>query len=223
MSLHRTAFPTEVDYPETDGKPIAETDIHADLMIELRESLKRFFADEPDVYVSGNLLLYYVEGDPRKSVAPEVFVVRGVGSHRQRVYKLWQEGCPPEAVCEISSRETWAEDLHKKFQLYARLGVREYFIFDPEYDYLYETLLAFRLEDGIYEPIAVTDGRVRSEALGLEPVDTGTTLRLFNPETGQFLPTRAEIEAARAQAEAERADAERRAPTGRSRPSTGRS
>jgi multidrug efflux pump subunit AcrA (membrane-fusion protein) len=115
--------------------------------------------------------------------------------------------------------------LHKKFQLYARLGVREYFIFDPAYTSLYEPLLAFRLEDGIYEPVTVTDGRVRSEALGLELVDTGTTLRLFNPETGQFLPTRAEIEAAREraeaerqqalaareQAEAERAEAERRA------------
>lgn len=136
MSLHRKAFPTEVDYPETDGKPMAETDIHADLMIQLRESLKSFFASQPDVYVSGNLLLYYEEGNPRKSVSPDVFVVFGAGKHKRRIYKLWQERRAPDVVFEISSRGTWGEDLHKKFQLYARLGVSEYYVFDPEYDYL---------------------------------------------------------------------------------------
>jgi Uma2 family endonuclease len=208
MSLHRKAFPTEVDYPETDGKPMAETDIHADLMIQLRESLKSFFASQPDVYVSGNLLLYYEEGNPRKSVSPDVFVVFGVGKHKRRIYKLWQEGRAPDVVFEISSRGTWGEDLHKKFQLYARLGVGEYYVFDPEYDYLYQPLLAFRLEDGLYEAVEVVDGRVHSDALGLDLVDTGETLRLFDPRTGRFLPTREEIEAAREQAEAAREQAE---------------
>jgi Uma2 family endonuclease len=208
MSLHRKAFPTEVDYPETDGKPMAETDIHADLMIQLRESLKSFFASQPDVYVSGNLLLYYEEGNPRKSVSPDVFVVFGVGKHKRRIYKLWQEGRAPDVVFEISSRGTWGEDLHKKFQLYARLGVGEYYVFDPEYDYLYQPLLAFRLEEGLYEAVEVVDGRVHSDALGLDLVDTGETLRLFDPRTGRFLPTREEIEAAREQAEAAREQAE---------------
>jgi Uma2 family endonuclease len=210
MSLHRKAFPTEIDYPETDGKPMAETDIHAELMIQLRESLKSFFASRPDVYVSGNLLLYYEEGNPRKSISPDVFVVFGVGNHKRRVYKLWQEGHAPDVVFEISSRGTWGEDLHKKFQLYARLGVGEYYVFDPEYDYLYQPLLAFRLEEGLYEAVEVVDGRVHSDALGLDLVDTGETLRLFDPRTGRFLPTREEIESAREEAEAARAQAEAR-------------
>jgi Uma2 family endonuclease len=208
MSLHRKAFPTEIDYPETDGKPMAETDVHRDLMKELIDELSDFFQHEPDVYVSGNLLVYYEEGNPRKNVSPDIFVVRGVGKHRRHVYKLWEEGRAPDVVIEISSRKTWAEDLHKKLQLYARLGVREYFVFDPEYDYLDQPLLAFRSEDGILEPVAVTDGCARSEALGLELIDTGTTLRLRDVQTGLLLPIRSEIEAALRQAEIARIEAE---------------
>jgi Uma2 family endonuclease len=208
MSLHRQAFPTEIDYPETDGKPMAETDVHRDLMNELIDGLGAFFQDRPDVYVSGNLLLYYEEGNPRKSVSPDVFVVFGVGNRKRRIYKLWQEGRGPDVVFEISSRGTWGEDLHKKFQLYARMGVGEYYIFDPEYDSLYQPLLAFRLEEGLYEPVEVVDGRAHSAALGLDLVDTGKTLRLFNPQTGRFLPNREEIEAAREEAEAAREQAE---------------
>jgi hypothetical protein len=99
-------------------------------------------------------------------------------------------------VIELSSRRTWGDDLQKKWRLYARLGVREYYIFDPEYDYLDPALVAYRLSKrGELAKVKVKHRRVLSEALGLELVDTGQTLRLFNPATGQFLPTRAEIEA----------------------------
>jgi len=208
MSVRKPVYSTSIDYPETDGKPMAETDVPAHLMMDLRFALDSFFRDEPDVYVSGNLLIYYVEGDPKKRVAPDVFVVRGVSRGPRRIYKLWEEGRPPEVVVELSSRQTWREDLHVKWQLYAQLGVREYFIFDPEYDYLPEPLVGYRLEEGGYAPLEVTGGRVRSEVLGLELVDTGETLRLCDPRTGQFLPTGLEEAAARQQAEeAHRAEA----------------
>jgi Uma2 family endonuclease len=181
---------------------MAETDIHRDLMSELIAQLKTFFQDEPNVYVSGNLLLYYVEGNPRQSVSPDIFVVRGISKAPRRIYKLWEEGRAPDVVIEMSSRSTWEEDLHRKWQLYQRLGVREYYIFDPEYDYLPQPLLAYRLVENEFEPVEVSEGRVRSEALGLELVDTGETLRLFDPRTGQFLLTQRETEVAR-QAEAE--------------------
>lgn len=204
MSL-RNPKPTTIDYPETDGKPMAETDFHIELMMNLRFALKNFFRDAPDVYVGSNLLLYYVEGNPHKSVAPDVFVVRGVGNHQRRIYKLWEEGRPPEVVIEISSRQTWGDDLQRKWQLYQQLGVAEYFIFDPEYDYLVEPLVAYRLEEGQYVPLEVVEGRVRSEALGLELVDTGETLRLFDPRIERFLPTPTEEAEARGRAEQEAA------------------
>src|SRR5437764_994722 len=127
MSLRKKAFSTDIEYPETDGKPMAETDVHATLMIELRSALEAFFRHAPDIYVSGNLLLYYEEGNPRKSVAPDVFVVRGVSKEQRRIYKLWEEGHAPDVVFEISSRSTYKEDLQRKWHLYAQLGVAEYY------------------------------------------------------------------------------------------------
>ena len=193
MSALRQANVVELDYPETDGKPMAETDIHRDLMIELIEQLKTHFQDDPEVYVSGNMLLYYEQGNRKKSLAPDVFVVRGVPKHLRRVYKLWEEGRAPDVVFEISSRSTWGDDLQKKWRRYAQMGVREYFIFDPEYDYLEPALNAYRLVNGEYKQVRSLGGVVTSKTLGLELVDTGKTLRLRNPITGQFLPTISEL------------------------------
>ncbi len=203
MSVGQRDLAVELQYPESDGKPLAETDIHRQLIIDLIFALENFFRNAPDVYVSGNLLLYYEEGNPKKNLSPDVFVARGVGKSPRRVYKLWEEGHPPEVVIEVSSRATWGEDLQKKWMLYAQMGVKEYFIFDPEYDYLATPLLAYRLEEGQFVPLEVKDGRVRSQVLGLELVDTGETLRLLEPQTGQFLLTPREVEQARQQAEAE--------------------
>jgi Uma2 family endonuclease len=205
MSVRHPIRTPAIDYPETDGQPMAETDVQAQLMMNLRFALANYFRDEPDVYVSSNLLIYYVEGEPKKRVAPDVFVVRGVPKGDRRIYKLWEEGRAPAVVIELSSRQTWREDLQLKWRLYEQLGVREYFIFDPEYDYLDEALVGYRLKDGSYEPLEIQDGRARSEALGLELVDTGETLRLWDPRARHFLPTPAEEAAAhRAEAEARR-------------------
>lgn len=203
MSVRKRVPITTIEYPETDGKPMAETDIHRQLMMTLIFSLERFFQSEPDVYVSGNLLLYYVEGQPGKRVAPDVFVARGVGKEARRIYKLWEEGRAPDIAIELSSRQTWREDLHVKWRLYEQLGVSEYFIFDPEYDYLPEPLVGYRLETNQYTPLDIIDGRVRSASLGLELVDTGETLRLFDPQANQFLLTPMEEAEGRRRAEAE--------------------
>ncbi len=120
-----------VYYPESDGKPMAESDLHRDEMLDLIARLQARYADAPDVYVSGNLLLYYKEGDPRAAVAPDVFVVQGVPKGLRRIYKLWQEGVPPAVVIEVTSRKTRQEDLLTKRALYAHLGVTEYFCTIP--------------------------------------------------------------------------------------------
>src|SRR5262245_45071808 len=109
----------EVEYPTSDGKPMAETALHARDMIDLIETLRDRFAADPDVYVWGNLLLYYEEGNPRKSVAPDVFFVRGVPKEPPRdYYLLWKEGKGPDVVIEITSKTTRREDQTKKLALY---------------------------------------------------------------------------------------------------------
>ncbi len=95
--------PKPIYYPETDGKPMGETDVHIDVLIYLREALRDHFRDAPQVYVAGSMLLYYEEGNPIACVAPDVFVVQGVGKHERRTYRLWEEGQPPAVVFEITS------------------------------------------------------------------------------------------------------------------------
>src|ERR1700716_2797296 len=73
----------EIEYPDSDGKPMAETEVHRDWMATSIERLKRYYHGRR-VYVSGNLLIYYQEGDPHKSVAPDTFVVKKCKPGRRR-------------------------------------------------------------------------------------------------------------------------------------------
>ncbi|RIK40689.1 MAG: hypothetical protein DCC55_14295 [Chloroflexi bacterium] len=217
----------EVYYPESDGKPLGETDFHITVILYLRQALRHFFRRVEDVYVAANNLFYYEEGNPRVFVSPDVYVVKGVSGHDRRIYKLWEEGVAPCVVFEITSRSTRREDLGDKRALYEMLGVQEYFLFDPEGDYLNPQLQGFRLLEDFYTPVPHEhDGTVYSEELQLLLRPEYHMLRLFDPNTGQALPTldeaveeiaealgraeaeaqRAEVEAQRAQTEAQRAD-----------------
>lgn len=180
------------DYPEGDGKPMAETAIHRDVMILLILMLKAFFARRRDVYVSGNMMLYYEPGNRRAAVAPDVFVTMGVPKlPERRVYFTWREGKPPTVVVEVTSRKTRRKDLVDKRDTYARMGVQEYFLFDPLAEYLRPQLQGFRLVAGAYEPVPVSevDGSLVSEQLGLLLVVMNGQLRLIDRTTGDVLPT----------------------------------
>ncbi len=187
-----------VEYPTGDGKPMAETDLHRQDMVDLIETLQDHFAGDPQVYVTGNLLLYYEEGNPRKHVSPDVFVVHGVPKLPPRdYYLLWKERKAPEVVIEITSKTTRREDQNKKLALYRDvLQVPEYFQFDPTEDYLKPSLQGHRLVDGDYQPIPLVHGRIPSKILGLHLERDGTALRLYNPATAVRLPTREEALAA---------------------------
>lgn len=192
---------------------MAETDWHRDLMIALIQTLKIWYAARRRVYVSGNLLLFYEEGNRRRHVSPDVFVVKGVAAHDRPNYLLWQEGKGPDLVIELTSSSTRREDMQGKFRLYQdTLRVKEYFLFDPLGDYLDPPLQGYRLRRGQYRPIHGVDGRLPSQLLGLHLERHGRDLRLHDPATGQWLPTPLEIaaaaETARQQAEAGRQQAE---------------
>ncbi len=177
-----------LEYPTTDGKPMAETDLHRDLMVALIETLEAFYLDESSVYVSGNLLLYYEKGNRRKRLAPDVFLVRGVAKHRRENYLLWEEGHSPRFVIELTSSSTRREDTNKKKALYRDvLKVREYFLFDPNEDYLTPPMQGWRLVKGVYQSIRPVDGRLPSRATGLHLERDGNELRLWNPATREWL------------------------------------
>ena len=182
-------------YPESDGKPMGETDFHIQTITYLYQALSAFFASVTNVKVLADIMFYYEENNPRKVFAPDVMVVKGVGNHPRRTYKLWEEKQFPQVIFEISSRKTWGDDLNKKWLLYQQFGVKEYYIFDPEYDYLPEPLIAYRLKKGELQQVAVKNQKIFSEELELEIVDTGAGLRLFNRQKKEFLKTLREAEA----------------------------
>ena len=128
--------PRVIDYPETDGQPMAETPEHRDAMIDAIQVLRKHFAPRPDVYVSGNMMMYYKEGEPRHSVSPDVFVAMGVEDKDRRTYLLWREAKGPDFVLEVTSRSTRRNDQRTKRALYERMGVAEYVLYDPLGEYL---------------------------------------------------------------------------------------
>ena len=193
-----------VVYPTSDGKPMAETELHRILMVALIDMLQYWYADVPNVCVSGNLLMYYVEGDKRRHVSPDVFVAFGVPKKIRDYYLTWLEKKNPSVVIELTSSSTRKEDVQKKFDLYRdTLKVKEYFLFDPRGEYLEPRLRGYRLRGGEYEPIELVDGRMPSKQLRLHLEADGEDLRLFDPATAQYVPTAMERFEAEKQALAE--------------------
>ncbi len=211
-----------VEYPSGDGQPMAENDWQLMAIINSVSALQYHYRDRPDVYVSGDLFIYYEEGNPRARVAPDVFVAFGVPNHKRPVYKLWEEGVVPAFVMEVASRGTWREDEGRKAMLYERLGVPEYWQYDPTGEYLGLKLKGRRLVEGAYVPQPVVeslDGTLllRSETLALDFRVKGEESHFFDPATGERLLSRIDQLAARDAAESRAEAAESRAGAAESR------
>ena len=215
-----------IHYPSSDGKPMAENDAQRDAIMYGIAALTRHFKDRRDVYVSGDLLMYYEEGNPRVSIAPDVFVVFGVEKRRRLNYKLWEEGRAPAFVLEVASPSTWREDVGPKRSVYARLGVREYWQYDPLGEHLPARLQGERLTPSGYvrQPAATgLDGTLtlRSETLGLElRAAPGREMRFRDPATGDDLHSHDEEATARRAAETRAVTAETRVATAEARAAT---
>jgi Uma2 family endonuclease len=200
-----------VDYPTSDGKPVAETELHWQVMVDVVEPMRDYFAADPMVHVGGNLLLFYEENNRRKHVSPDAFMVRGIPKLPLRdYYLLWEEGKPPDVVIEITSKTTKREDQTKKRVLYRDvLKIPEYFQFDPTEDYLKPSLQGvLRIGDDCM-PILAVNGRLPSAVLGLHLERAGQELKLWDPAHGSWLLTpRQRADAAEQQAAMERQTAE---------------
>ena len=210
------AAPTLV-YPESDGEPMAETPKHQQVMIDCMDILRSHFYGTPDVYIGGNMLLYYEEGNPRKSISPDVFMVRGVSKKELRTYKTWEQQPTLDFVLELASPSTFERDFTVKKDIYAKiLRVKEYYIYDP-YGEIEPAFIGFRLVGEEYQEIVPVAGRLPSDVLGLELGEREGVLRLYNPVKDKWLGTSQErvdeaearaAEEARARQEAEARAAE---------------
>jgi len=219
---HVEAYFDEDNLPDSDGKPMSETDRHRNNTIGALNPLEEFFRSYPDVYVTGNIFVYYPdEAGKIRQVSPDIFIVRGVPKHERRYYRVDKEGKAPEVVIELTSRKTKRIDQVTKPAIYAYLGVKEYFLFDPYKETMTTCLRGFRLQDGAYVRMPDKPSLLKaklskdqpleglkSEVLGLELRVEEGQLRLYDPKLGERLRTHKESEADRRAAEARAAAAE---------------
>ena len=210
---------TAVDYPCSDDQPMAESEFQLVPMLYVLTVLRTHFRRREDVYVGGDMFLYYEEGNPRAVVAPDVFVVIGApkrAEHPRDTYKLWEEPKGPDFVLEVLSSSTWEADLGPKRALYASLGVAEYWLLDPTREHiLAPPLRGMRLVGRSYRDLPVLQlaagagvPTLRSEVLGLDLLLDQGALRFRDAATGEDLLSHDEERHARQAAEARVAELE---------------
>ncbi len=196
-------------YPHTDGEPMAVSDYHRHSLIWTLQALEAHFAQNPEVYVSGDIFIYYREGEPRKSISPDVLVCFGINPKLRLTYKVWEEEKVPDFVMEFSSKNTYDKDLDEKMDIYASLGIQDYFLYDAEGLYLPSPLMGFTLVDDVYVAIAPdANGGIRSSVLGLDFRLRGAEIAIYDPIADEWVQTLAEQEAVRAENAEARAEQE---------------
>ena len=112
--------PEEIEYPASDGQPMAETGIHVQAILLLYATLVDALPTTD--FVAADMFWYWEQGQPKSCVVPDVMVVNGVVRSDRRSFFTWREGgAVPCVVFEMASEHTWREDLGEKRQLYERL------------------------------------------------------------------------------------------------------
>ena len=217
-----------IDYARLDydaDEPVQKPDaMQQNLqLLEIFTLLSAYFTDfhrRPDIFLDANTILCYDPDDLNVRVSPDVYLAFGVDTHAIRERKLylpWEAGKPPDWVLEIASSSTSREDVGRKRDIYARIGVPEYWRFDPrDGAYHGEKLVGDRLMAGGYEPIELTtapDGILKgySAVLGLSLCWDDNWPRLYDPTTNTYLETWQQERAARLDERAAREAAESRA------------
>ena len=201
----------EIQYPTSDGQPMAESPQHVQVSIDLIVGLQSRYAAASDAWVGGNFFLFYEKGNPKARLSPDVMLAKGVAQWNRPNYLLWEEK-PPSLVAEVTSRKTRHKDLGLKKSIYERIGAEEYILFDPFGEYLRPQLQGFRLLRERYQSIPMAeDGALLSRTTGLRMKPEGQRLRLIDAVTGEPVLWPEEVEAARRDAEGRARGAEAKA------------
>ncbi|MBD2577106.1 Uma2 family endonuclease [Oscillatoria sp. FACHB-1406] len=197
----------EIIYPDSDGQPMADNTLQYRWIVLIKENLELLFAENPEVFVAGDLLWYAVEGSPKIRLAPDVMVAFGRPKGDRGSYQQWKEGnIAPQVVFEILSPGNRLKEMVKKFHFYEQYGVEEYYIYDPDDNELTGLL---REEDKL-NVIEEMDG-FTSPRLGIRFALTPETLEIYRPDGRKFLTMleleqRVEQATQRAEQEAQRAE-----------------
>ncbi len=175
---------SDIVYPESDGLPMANNSEQFRLIMTIQGNLDLLFADDPNVFVIGDMLWYPVEGDNTTRMAPDVMVAFGRPKGDRGSYLQWEEaGIAPQVVFEILSPGNRRKEMADKFDFYDRYGVEEYYLYDPGRGRLQGWL---RSAAGALESIPVMNNW-RSPRLGVRFLLEGLELQLYSPDDSPFL------------------------------------
>jgi Uma2 family endonuclease len=225
------ALSESVDYPDTDGEPMANNTVQFQWIVVLQQNLDRLNLTQADgsplsVFVAGDLFWYPVEGRPEIRVAPDVMVALGRPKGDRGSYLQWrEENIAPQVIFEILSPGNTRREMSQKVLFYDRYGVQEYYVYDPDTLDLevwqrgdrglaLQTLAAHKSATGDTiagdaEPCL----RWVSPLLGIRLDLTARGLAVFYPDDRPFvsydaLATELDLERERAERERERAERE---------------
>jgi Uma2 family endonuclease len=203
-------FPIDSDlyYPESDGKPMADNTEQYRWIVLIKENLEILFAQSANVFIAGDLLWYPVRSRVISPAAPDVMVVFGRPKGKRRSYQQWnEENIPPQVVFEILSHSNNQEEMERKLEFYDTYGVEEYYLYEPD---------GFQLEGWLRQGQHLTkqwemDGWV-SPRLNIRFETSQGELNIYRPDGQRFLSSielEQQSEQARLRAEQERLRAER--------------
>src|SRR5436190_6846294 len=171
-----------IEYPESDGNPIAENTLQYEWIVTIKGNLEALFADNPNIFVAGDLLWYPVEGHPEIRQAPDTLIAFGRPHEHRGSYMQWvEDGVAPHVVFEVLSPGNRAGEMARKFKFYDQYGVEEYYIYDPDRN----DLVGWLRKDGELQEIAVMNGWT-SPRLGVR-FNCGETLKMLYPDGKPFL------------------------------------
>ena len=217
-----TPAATDIKYPDSDGMPLPDGEFQSPLYVNAIGTLRLHFRNVKGARVNGDNFIYYVEGNPRRSVAPDCYIALNLSEEaiasieRHNTYLAWEVGKVPDFFLEIGSPSTGSNDTGLKRDLYADMGVSEYWRYDKTGgDFYGEPLVGERLVDGEYRRLEMhveDDGRIwgHSDILNLDLWWIDGDLRFWDPVAEQWLLTQEEEHDGRMAAEARAQSAEAR-------------
>ncbi len=180
----RTSRSEQVLYPDSDGKPMSDNTVQFRWIVLIKEGLEFLFRDRPDVFVAGDLLWYYEEGNPKARTAPDAMVAFGRPKGDRGSYRQWEEaGVAPQVVFEVQSPGNRPAEMLRKFRVYEDRGVEEYYLYDPDHG----RLQAWIRRDGRLREVPDLRGWI-SPRLGVrfEPGEGPESLGIFHPDGSPF-------------------------------------
>jgi len=163
----QTEITPEIIYPIEDNEPLAESYEHLRSIFNIFSCLTQYLTGQQATVLS-NQFLFYIQGFPRARVAPDVMVIFDVAPGGRPNYKIWEEGQVPKVIFEITSPSTRSRDQEFKYYLYEQLGVSEYWLFDPNGEWIPEQLTGYRLQGEEYQLIEDKISRVLQLELRIE-------------------------------------------------------